>query len=202
MADNPTPEARVFHPRTRFQTLARRPGLYWFDLDAPDLRPQNLADGFEYVQRQLADSDLPAATLDEIARLGAGNFLVLKLLCQQIRTVLLTPEQVTAFLHRLATAGGQGQLGFIYAEFWQRLTERCALEEVELLLPLLDGGRRPRQPMAADAEVAGVIVQLDVAPAIAARGQLAPQKQVHAGAADADLGKGLEIADDASRRLG
>ena len=26
MADNPTPEARVFRPRTRFQTLARRPG--------------------------------------------------------------------------------------------------------------------------------------------------------------------------------
>jgi hypothetical protein len=26
MAENPTPEARVFNPRTRFQTLARRPG--------------------------------------------------------------------------------------------------------------------------------------------------------------------------------
>jgi WD40 repeat protein len=112
--------------------LARRQHLHWYDLDAPDLLQANLRDGFEYVRREMAGSELPNETLDEVARLGAGNFLVLKLLCHHLRASI-APDQVAGFLHRLATDGGRHQLGFIYAEFWQRLTERCTREDVNLL---------------------------------------------------------------------
>jgi WD40 repeat protein len=113
-------------------TLARRSHLYWFNLDDPDLLQENLRDGAEYVQRELADSELPQATLAEVARAGAGNFLVLKLLCRHLTTALV-PDQVGPFLRRLATGGGQDHLGFIYEEFWQRLTARCTPPETTLL---------------------------------------------------------------------
>jgi WD40 repeat protein len=112
--------------------LARREDLHWYDLDAPDLLAENLRDGVEYVQRELAGTGLPAETLQEVARIGAGNFLVLKLLCQHLRT-RVPAGQVADFLQRLATGGGKDQLGFIYAEFWDRLTERCPREDVNLL---------------------------------------------------------------------
>jgi len=120
------------HPVSDRTTLARRQHLRWYDLDAPDLLQQNLRDGFEYVHRELVGTELPNETLDEVARIGAGNFLVLELLCQHLRTAP-TPEQVTAFLRRLATDGGNDKLGFIYAEFWERLTQRCTAADVNLL---------------------------------------------------------------------
>jgi hypothetical protein len=120
-------------PVSERHSLARRQYLHWFNLDAPDLVQENLRDGWEYVHHhELVGSDLSQATLDEVARLGAGNFLVLKLLCQHLRTTL-APEQAGGFLRLLATDGGKDQLGFIYAEFWERLTERCSLEEANLL---------------------------------------------------------------------
>ena len=112
--------------------LARRENLHWFDLDSPDLLQENLRDGSEYVRRELVGTELPDETLDEIARIGAGNFLVLKLLCQHLRTAL-RPDQVATFLQRLARNGGKDQLGFIYAEFWQRLTDRCTRDDLNLL---------------------------------------------------------------------
>jgi WD40 repeat protein len=113
-------------------TLARRAHLHWLSLDDPDWGAADHADGFEYVQRELAATRLPAATLEAIARVGAGNFLVLKLLCQHVR-VTLPPEQVAEFLRRLATDGGHDRLGFIYAEFWERLTQRCTADDVNRL---------------------------------------------------------------------
>ena len=46
-----------------------------------------LRDGFAYVQRELVGSNFPDETLAEVARIGAANFLVLKLLCQHLRQV-------------------------------------------------------------------------------------------------------------------
>jgi hypothetical protein len=112
--------------------LARRQDVHWYDLDAPELLQENLRDGFEYVQGELVGSGLPNETLDELARVGSGNFLVLKLLCQQLRSTL-GPDAVPAFLRSVATVAGKDQLGFIYAEFWQRLTNRCTRDEVVLL---------------------------------------------------------------------
>ena len=40
-------------PVTDRVTLARRPFLHWFDLDAPDYLQDNLNDGLEYAQREL-----------------------------------------------------------------------------------------------------------------------------------------------------
>src|SRR5262249_50688904 len=99
-------------PMTERHSLARRQYLHWFALNAPDWPQENLQDGWDYVQRKLVGSDLPQTTLNEVAHLGAGNFLVLKLLCQHLRTTL-TPEQGAGFLRRLAMDGRKDQLGFI-----------------------------------------------------------------------------------------
>ena len=112
--------------------LARRQHLHWFDLDSPDLLQENLADGFAFVQRELAASDLPRATLEEMARVGAGNFLVLQLLCRHVGSAL-GPAEVGAFLRRLAADGGADRLGFIYGEFWQRLTAQAGQNDANLL---------------------------------------------------------------------
>jgi hypothetical protein len=103
--------------------LARRRNLHWYDLDEPDLLQANLRDGAEYVERELASIDLSQPARDEIARLGAGNFLVLTLLCRHIRTTL-EHGQVAEFLQRLATDGREDHLGFIYSEFWERMAAR------------------------------------------------------------------------------
>jgi WD40 repeat protein len=113
-------------------TLARRAHLHWFDLDHPDLLQENLRDGAEYVRRELLHVDVPDGTADEVARVGGGNFLVLKLLCQHVRA-RLRPEEVKPFLRRLATGSRQDQLGFIYEEFWQRLTAGRSREDVQIL---------------------------------------------------------------------
>ena len=66
-----------------------RPGL-------ADLLQENLRDGVEFVERELAASELPSETLGEIARAGRGNFLVLKHLCGHVRT-RLSPGEVGSF---------------------------------------------------------------------------------------------------------
>ena len=87
--------------------LARRPHLEWFNLDDPDLTQEILLDGREYVQRELVDAGLAQATLDELARVGAGNFLVLKLLCRHAHTAP-APQQVGALLSRSWSMPGRG----------------------------------------------------------------------------------------------
>jgi WD40 repeat protein len=119
-------------PMCERSMLARRADVEWFDLDDPDLLQEHLRDGREYVQQELVGTDLPVETMDEVARLGAGNFLVLTLLCRHLRT-RLEPGEVAGFLRRLATDGGADRLGFIYEEFWGRLLARCSLEEADRL---------------------------------------------------------------------
>ena len=112
--------------------LARRSHLVCYNLDSPDLLQENLRDGRDYVERELVTSQLPTETLDEIARVGRGNFLVLKHLCEHVRS-RLNPGEVSTFLSRLATAPAADQLGFIYEEFWSRMTQRAPLDEQQCL---------------------------------------------------------------------
>ena len=120
-------------PVRRRTTLARRAHLHWFDLDAPDLVPANLADGREYVGRELLHADLSSDTRDELARVGGGNFLVLKLLCRHARTGM-PADEVRPFLRRLAAGDGKDHLGFIYAEFWERILAQCPPQFAQALL--------------------------------------------------------------------
>jgi WD40 repeat protein len=136
-------------PVSERTALARRQDLHWYDLDSPDLVQENLRDGFEYVQRELAGTELPSKTLDEVARMGAGNFLVLKLLCRRLRTTL-PPEQIAGFLQRLATDGSKDQLGFIYAEFWARLTVRLRREDFHVLCDVAGALVTAHAPLTAD----------------------------------------------------
>jgi hypothetical protein len=56
----------------------------------------------------------------------------------------------------MATDGDKDQLGFIYAEFWQRLTERCTREEVNLLCDVAGVLVTAHAPLTADT-VCGVL---------------------------------------------
>jgi WD40 repeat protein len=112
--------------------LARRSHLECYDLDSPDLLQENLRDGRDYVERELAASHLPTETLGEIARVGRGNFLVLKHLCGHVRSHL-NPDEVGTFLGRLATDPAANRLGFIYEESWSRMVQRATLDEQQCL---------------------------------------------------------------------
>jgi WD40 repeat protein len=102
-------------------TLAPRSNCRFCDLDDPALAEEDRRDGLEYVTRELADCGLPPETLDEIARLGAGNFLVLKLLCRHLRNA--ESARIDGFLHRFATDNREDRLGFLYEEFWKRMVD-------------------------------------------------------------------------------
>jgi hypothetical protein len=112
--------------------LAHGRSWEWYNLDDPELVQENLRDGGEYVRRELAPSGLPNDTLDEIARVGGGNFLVLKHLCRHIRGVL-EPTEVSEYVRHLATDGAADRLGFIYREFWERTTSRLDPDDFKLL---------------------------------------------------------------------
>jgi hypothetical protein len=86
----------------------------------------------EYVDRELAGTALPRETVNAIARIGAGNFLVLKLLCSHLRTTIAA-DQVDDYLHSLTARPRSGaQLGFIYHEYWDRITARSQPAEIDL----------------------------------------------------------------------
>jgi hypothetical protein len=106
--------------------------LEWYNLDGPELLKENLRDGGEYVERELAGSGLPNEALDEIARLGGGNFLVLKHLCHHVRGIL-EPVEVSQYLKRLATDGAADMMGFIYQGYWERIASRLDRDDLNLL---------------------------------------------------------------------
>jgi WD40 repeat protein len=115
--------------------FARRPFVHWFDLDSPDYLQDNLNDGLDYAERELLQSPLSSSGIAEVAQVAAGNFLVLTLLCRQIRTDL-APGEVSGFLRRLATDGARDMLGFIYEEFWHRITARLTRADLRALLDI------------------------------------------------------------------
>jgi len=102
------------------------------DLDDPGFEEQNFQDGRKYVHRELLGTGLSCETLDAMARVGAGNFLVLKLMCRHAREYLRA-EQVEGFLRSLAGTDRQEQLGFIYSEFWRTMLEGCSRDDGDLL---------------------------------------------------------------------
>ncbi len=130
-------------------SLARRDNLHWLNLDALEFREYNLWDSQLYVITKMADAGLGPDTLAEIARLGAGNFLVLTLLCRHLRTGLRSSE-VADFLHRLATNGAKDMLGFIYEEFWERLAERCTSADMNVLCDVAGLFATAQAPVTAD----------------------------------------------------
>ena len=118
-------------PAEEESSLARRGNVSWLRLDGAEFEEENVSDGLAFVTREL-EQVVPEETLQEIIRVGAGNFLVLKLLCRHIRSSL-RPDEVASFLGRLSTDGSRDHLGFIYEEFWRRLADRCGRDLLNLL---------------------------------------------------------------------
>jgi WD40 repeat protein len=128
--------------------LARRRDLHWFDLDAPERAEEDLRDGAAYASRELAGAGLDDNTIGEIARAGTGNFLVLKLLCEHVRAAP-APGPVGDLLRRLSADAGHDRLGFIYEEFWERMTGPLPRADRQLLCDvagLLVTARAPLAP--------------------------------------------------------
>lgn len=112
--------------------LSRRKHLTWFDLDSPDLVHNNLADGKEYVRHRLEGTDYSPELVAELARVGQGNFLVLKLITDQFFAGIQV-QNVGEFVRRLATNSGNDQLGFIYEDFWNRISSLLNRTDLNLL---------------------------------------------------------------------
>jgi WD40 repeat protein len=103
----------------RIKVLTRREHVQRLNLNLPDFDPDNLQDAGDFVRSRLKDKSIDSSTQDEICRLGAGNFLVLREICRWAREKLL-PEDRSGFLKRLA-AEPDGPLRAIYEEFWGRI---------------------------------------------------------------------------------
>ena len=93
-----------------------------------NLMAEHRSDGAEFVRQKLPS--VPLQVQDEIAKLGAGNFLVLELLCRRVQENVHA-DQVAALMRRLAEAPGpEAHLACIYDDFWSRLEERMGTEEL------------------------------------------------------------------------
>ena len=137
---------RHIQRRTR---LARRSHVHWYDLDSPDLLQNNLRDGAEFVRRELKDCRVPNETVKEIARIGAGNFLALKLLVNHVRGSG-DPGSVDDLLRRIATEPANEHLRFIFEEFWERLTGRMEPHEIQILCDVAGLLVTARWPLSAE----------------------------------------------------
>lgn len=137
---------RKVQNRTR---LARRGNVHWHDLDSPDSLQDNLRDGAEFVQRELKDCSVSDATMNEIARIGAGNFLVLT---QLVNCVLESGDsgRVEGLLRRIATEPASKSLERIYEDSWQRLTEGRGLREIQVLCDVVGLLVTARSPLSAE----------------------------------------------------
>ncbi len=109
---------------TRGERILRaRQNADCLDLEDPDLRHHNMSDAKEYVEERLKDTGVPEDVQKEIVRVGDGNFLILKRLCDNVQSGM-RPEEVKALLRRLDAGAGTDKLAFIYMQDWQRLKER------------------------------------------------------------------------------
>jgi len=112
--------------------LGRRADLHWYDLDSPDLQQDHLRDGLDYIHRHLDESRLPPQSSAEFARLCNGNFLVLTLVVKHARD-RMPLQEAHDFIRQLAMASEEDKLGFVYREFWHRMTKNLNREEVNLV---------------------------------------------------------------------
>jgi serine/threonine protein kinase len=94
------------------------------DFDNPDYLPQYRRDVRDYLEREL--SQLTGATpteplLDRIAQVADGNFLVARLICNELRERGGTIRDVRAVLEELLQENGRDRLGKLYQHFVSRL---------------------------------------------------------------------------------
>ncbi len=129
--------------------LSRRSHVHWYDLDSPDLLQDNLRDGTALVRRELKECAVPNETVKEIARVGAGNFLVLTQSVNRVRESG-DPGRATELLQRIAAEPASGHLGLIYEEFWERMSARLELHETQILCDVAGLLVTARSPLSAE----------------------------------------------------
>lgn len=117
------------------------PRRVMINMEDPDLKADLIGDGREYAACQLADLGTTDSLLNEIARLGNGNMLVLKLLCDRIVALGCDSGDVRQILRELSAASDDDvRLGYFYEDYWRRLERdrdtpnRQAIEQVFKIL--------------------------------------------------------------------
>ena len=97
------------------------PALHLVDLESADLANKHRLDGLEFVKKTLRN--LSETAIDEVSQLGDGNFLVLTLVCSELKTI---PDHAVAShlakLSRLKKAG-RNLLEELYKRCWDRLEQ-------------------------------------------------------------------------------
>lgn len=94
------------------------------DLDNPDYLPQYRRDVRDYVERELPrlpGAGLAEPLLDQVAEIADGNFLVARLICNEVRERSGTISDTEALLQELLQEKGPNRLGRLYQRFVKRL---------------------------------------------------------------------------------
>lgn len=113
--------------------------FHLLDLEDEDetFKETMLNDASEYVARETLSSDIPLAVRKEIVRVSAGNFLVLKHLCERVSDGN-SIEDLRSILREIT--GEQTSLGSFYSLFWNRLRKKSdpeSWDEARRILGLL-----------------------------------------------------------------
>jgi hypothetical protein len=136
-------------PVTALAGLRRREDVECLDLDSRELEAEHLQDGRAYVHRQTLGAAVPATTLEEMARVGAGNFQVLRLLCLHIREHA-RPGEILPLLARLARGGREHHLGLTYEAYWQEMCHGLGREDTSLLCRVAGALLEAERPVPAE----------------------------------------------------
>lgn len=119
------------------------------DFDDPDLLPQYRQDVRAYVDERLATLRRPNtaalrtdATADAIARVADGNFLIARLICQELAADDRGPHNVAAsldeLLQDLLREDASDRLGYLYRHYLERLRrDSRSARSIEAVLQIL-----------------------------------------------------------------
>lgn len=96
------------------------------DLEDPDQLNGHRTDGRSYVESRLGGLGFPNSLMDEMARVGNGNFCALHHICHQVRA-FRSHEEIREYLDSLK--GNPDVLQAVYKEWWSRLETRVQSRE-------------------------------------------------------------------------
>ena len=103
------------------------------DIDLEDVERLNehRSDGRSYVKDRLAGRHLPQNLIEEIAKVGDGNFRALYHICQQIPDIG-SHEDIRQYLDRLRSS--PDVLTGVYEDWWKRLERQVGPDDLDKLV--------------------------------------------------------------------
>jgi WD40 repeat protein len=112
-------------PVAEADPLAERPGILVIDLNDPEHARENLRDGAAFVAARL--DGLGMGLRERLSELAAGNFQLLTVICDTIRSQGLETTEIQTLVDSLAAdalATPDRLLAAAYANIWRRMEDR------------------------------------------------------------------------------